>query len=277
VIEEIGAACGSPVDGYWRIAGGDVNEALRVELADGRLVFVKYRDDAPDGFYAAEARGLAWLGEGPLPVPAVAGVSDRFLALEWIESGTRGTGFDAALGRGLAQLHALGADRWGAERTFLGPLAVPDGPAADWPSFYASQRLEPLLRMAVDAQALPGGAARAIERVIERCDELCGPPEPPARLHGDLWSGNVMAGPGGEPWLIDPAAYGGHREVDLAMLSLFGAPGRDFLPAYEEVAPLADGHEDRVGLYQLLPLLVHAILFGGNYGSAAGRAAHLYG
>jgi fructosamine-3-kinase len=115
-----------------------------------------------------------------------------------------------------------------------------------------------------------------VQRVIDRLHELCGPPEPPARLHGDLWSGNVMAGPDGSPWLVDPAAYGGHREIDLAMLSLFGAPGPGFLAAYEEVAPLADGHEERVALYQLLPLLVHSVLFGGHYGQAAERAAARY-
>ncbi len=113
-------------------------------------------------------------------------------------------------------------------------------------------------------------------RVVDRLDELCGPAEPPARLHGDLWSGNVMAGPDGSPWLVDPAPYGGHREVDLAMLRLFGPPGRDFLAAYEEVAPLAAGHEERVALYQLLPLLVHSILFGGHYRAATVRAAEQY-
>src|SRR6185503_15289651 len=87
---------------------------------------------------------------------------------------------------------------------------------------------------------------------------LAGPPEPPARLHGDLWSGNVLWGRDGTAWLIDPAAYGGHREVDLAMLRLFGSPGRHFLDAYEERFPLASGHEERVELYQLFPLLVHA-------------------
>src|SRR3954466_15940191 len=127
--------------------------------------------------------------------------------------------------------------------------------------------------MAVDGGSLPGGAAGRIQAVIDRLPELCGPEEPPARLHGDLWSGNVMSGPDGAPWLVDPAAYGGHREIDLAMLRLFGSPPPAFFAAYEEVASLADGHEDRVDLYQLLPLLVHAVLFGGGYGAAAARAA----
>jgi fructosamine-3-kinase len=106
---------------------------------------------------------------------------------------------------------------------------------------------------------------------------LAGPPEPPARLHGDLWSGNVLAGADGRPWLVDPAAHGGHREVDLAMLRLFGAPDGRTLDAYQEAHPLAAGHEERVALWQLLPLLVHAILFGGGYGASAERAARRYG
>src|SRR5439155_6304081 len=113
-----------------------------------------------------------------------------------------------------------------------------------------------LARMARDRGALSPGAAEAVERVAGRLAAVAGPSEPPARLHGDLWGGNVMAGADGRPWLIDPAAYGGHREVDLAMLRLFGAPSRRVFDAYEEVAPLAAGWDERVELYQLLPLLV---------------------
>ena len=130
--------------------------------------------------------------------------------------------------------------------------------------------------MAADARALPSGAAERIGRVIDRLGELCGREVAPARLHGDLWSGNVMAGPDGGPWLVDPAAYGGHPEVDLAMLRLFGAPGPAFLDAYQDVAPLPDGHAERVELFQLVPLLVHAVLFGGGYGASADGAARRY-
>jgi len=115
-----------------------------------------------------------------------------------------------------------------------------------------------------------------VERVCERIGDLTGPPEPPARLHGDLWSGNVMADADGRPWLIDPSSYGGHREVDLAMLRLFGAPSERVFDAYEEQAPLAEGWRERVDLYQLLPLLVHALLFGGSYRAAAERTAMRY-
>ena len=107
-------------------------------------------------------------------------------------------------------------------------------------------------------------------------DGLVGPAEPPARLHGDLWSGNVHADTEGRPWLIDPSAYGGHREIDLAMLRLFGAPSERVFAAYDELAPLADGWRERVNLWQLLPLLVHAVLFGGSYRAAAERVAGAY-
>ncbi len=229
----------------------------------------------PAGLLPSQAAGMRWLAEGPLRVPEVISVSDDELVMERVEPGPRGADFDVVFGRGLAELHALGAERFGAARTFIGPLEVPEPGCEDWVSYYAQARLEPLLRMAVDAGSLPDPAP--VERVIGRLGELSGPPEPPARLHGDLWSGNVMSGRQGEPWLIDPSAYGGHREIDLAMLQLFGSPGAAFFAAYEEVAPLAGGWRDRVGLHQLLPLLVHAVLFGGGYGAAAVRAARQYG
>jgi fructosamine-3-kinase len=210
-------------------------------------------------------------------VPEVLGVSDeqpRLLALEWLDESGRGD--EAALGRGLAIVHAAGADAFGAaEPARIGRLVLPNDPSPDWPSFYAERRLRPLLAPARDRGSLSEAGVRAVERVCDRMAELAGPPEPPARLHGDLWSGNVLWS-GGRPFLIDPVAYGGHREVDLAMVRLFGAPGPRLLDAYEEVAPLADGHEDRVALYQLFPLLVHAVLFGGGYGASVERAARRY-
>ena len=153
-----------------------------------------------------------------------------------------------------------------------------DGAAADspWAEHYGA-RIEALAAEASDAGRLDARAAAAIVTVIERISELAGPDEPPARVHGDLWSGNVLAAADGRPWLIDPAAHGAHREIDLAMLRLFGSVPARTLAAYEEVRPLAPGHEERVSLWQIQPLLVHAILFGGGYGAAAARAAALYG
>ena len=256
--------------GAQRVAGGDLNDAYRVTLDDGRVAFVKRRDGAPAEEYATEARGLDWLREaGALPVPEVIEVAPGHLALEWIEAGARTAAGEEELGRGLAALHLAGAPHFGAAAPLrLGPLTLPNEPCATWAEFYAQRRLLPLSRHASE----PG----AIEKLCARLDEVAGPEEPPARLHGDLWSGNVLWGRDGRPWLIDPAAYGGHREVDLAMLSLFGDPGPRFRAAYEEVAPLADGHRERVALYQLFPLLVHAALFGGGYAASATAAARRY-
>jgi fructosamine-3-kinase len=271
----VARATGSGVRSLRPAGGGDINEAYLAELDDGRRAFVKSRPDAPAGEYAAEAAALRWLGEpGALGVPAVLGVADELLALEWLEEGRAG---DAAeLGRGLAHVHAAGAERFGGAGPLrIGRIALPNEPLDDWPRFYAERRLRPLVKPARDGGALAARGADAVERVCERIADLTGPPEPPARLHGDLWSGNVLWS-AGRPYLIDPIAYGGHREVDLAMLRLFGAPGPRFLAAYEDVAPLAAGHEDRVALYQLFPLLVHTVLFGGGYGASAERAARGY-
>ncbi len=266
-----------------RVGGGDINEAFRVVLADGSDAFVKTRSDAAPGEYAAEAAGLRWLAEpGALRTPRVLAVDERYLALEWIAPAQRGRLDDAGaeeLGRGLAATHAayapgFGDPRVGAAR--FGWLRLSNEPTSDWPSFYAQRRLRPLAAIARSRGALSASAIEAVERVCERTGDLCGPEEPPARLHGDLWSGNVMADAGGRPWLIDPSAYGGHREVDLAMLRLFGAPSERVFAAYEELAQLADGWRDRVELYQLLPLLVHALLFGGSYCAAAERVALRY-
>ena len=255
-----------------RISGGDLNDAYRVELEDGTPAFLK---TAGEGDYAAEAAGLRWLAEAEaLPVPGVLGVTPEGLLLEWIEPGRLDAQGEEELGRGLAALHRSGAPRhgwvpWDAEELQLGPLRLPADDHGSWPAFYARARLEPLAGRA----GLSDAGRRALERVCERIDELAGPPEPPARLHGDLWTGNLHAGADGRPWLIDPAAYGGHREMDLAMLALFGSPPPRTLAAYAEAYPLAPGHAERVELWQLFPLLVHAVLFGGSYVNSVERTA----
>jgi fructosamine-3-kinase len=262
------------------VAGGDINRALRAEAADGRTLFVKHGADAPDDVYRAEAEGLAWLAEArALPVPAVAavGAAPGFLALEWIASAPAGRDHDERLGRGLARLHRHGAPRFGLLRdNHIGRLPQPNGALPDWPSFYAERRLHHMARLARDAGGLDRAAAALVERVCDRLPDLAGPPEPPARLHGDLWSGNAMTGPDGGPVLVDPAAYGGHREMDLATMRLFGGFSARVHAAYAEAWPLAAGHEDRVALWQLYPLLVHAAHFGGGYGRRAGEVAARY-
>jgi fructosamine-3-kinase len=149
-----------------------------------------------------------------------------------------------------------------------------------WPGWFASRRLSPYLRMSVDNGALSGADAAPVERIMENIDGYAGPAgrEPPARLHGDLWPGNLLWS-GSRVWVIDPAAHGGHRETDLALLSLFGgAPYLDrILAAYDEAWPLADGWRGRVPLHQLYLLLVHTALFGGAYRTSVLAAADAIG
>jgi fructosamine-3-kinase len=268
-----------------RVGGGDINEAWHVRLGNGEEAFVKTRPDPGPGEYALEAAGLDWLAEPEtLRVPRVIEVADDYLTLEWVKPGFLSAAGAEELGRGLAAIHAASAPNFGdpgfGERLCvearIGSLRLPNEPSEDWCSFYAERRLLPLARIALERDALTNAGVAAVERVCARLEELAGPAESPARLHGDLWSGNVHADAEGRPWLIDPSAYGGHREVDLAMLRLFGAPSERVFAAYEEVTPLADGWQERVSLWQLLPLLVHAVLFGGSYRSVAERVAISY-
>lgn len=249
--------------------------------------FRKSRPDATLADYEMEIAGLRWLAEADgIRVPEILGVGGEpgWLELGLIDPG-RLTDIGAEdLGRALAMMHALGAPSYGElppgapDRNLrLGLLKVMVAPVGSWAKFYAWQLVSPLAHRAHETGSLSADDLSAVLVVCERIHDLAGPPEPPARLHGDLWSGNVLAGTDGRAWLIDPAAYGGHRELDLAMLRLFGAPSERIFEAYEEAVPLADGHAERVGLWQLLPLLVHAVLFGGgSYGASAGETARRY-
>ncbi len=263
----VGEALGSAVADWTAVAGGDINAAHRARLADGRLVFVKSNPDEPPGMFATEERGLAWLAEAKaLRIPAVLARGPGFLVLEDLGSGRRRRDFDQALGRGLAALHRAGAPGFGLDHdNFIGRLPQANRPAATWADFYRTRRLEPQLRLAVDERRASPAMRRGFDRLLPLLEERVGPPEPPARLHGDLWGGNAMADEQGQPCLIDPAVYGGHREVDLAMMRLFGGFSPRVFAAYEEAFPLSPESEARVPLYQLYFLMVHVNLFGGSY------------
>lgn len=277
VREELARALGAAVTGARPIGGGDVNDAWRVETGD-RAVFVKTNDGADPEMFLREAEGLAWLAEAKaLRVPVVLAVSSAFLALELIEPARRAPDFADRLGRGLAALHRFGAEGFGwREDNFIGSLPQDNGREEDWPIFYARRRLEPQLRMAADRGRASPEMRRGFSRLFARMDELVGPSEPPARLHGDLWGGNCHVDERGEPVLIDPAVYGGHREVDLAMMQLFGGFSERAFAAYDEAYPLAEGWRERVPLYQLYPLMVHVNLFGGGYAASVERVLARY-
>ena len=256
------------------VRGGDICSAFRVERADGP-VFVKELTGAPAGFFEAEARGLDWLrvDGGPL-LPEVLDVTPSSLTLSWVASSAPSVGAAREFGAALARMHASGPPAFGGGG-YAATIPLDPEPFDDWADFFAEARLLPLVRSAVDAGHLTSDEAAVVERVLPRLADV--PVEPPARLHGDLWSGNLLW-TGSRVWLVDAAAaHGGHRETDLALLHLFGAPLlTEILAAYTGVTPLAPGWEERTGLHQLHPLLLHAVLFGGGYGAAAAREARAY-
>ena len=266
---------GCPVIGERPLSGA----VTEVALDGDQLVMVK-RAEAP-GAVLAEAAGLRWLGDaGTVHVPAVRGLDEQWLITDRVRTGPPSAQAAVRFGRELAALHASGAPAFGAPppggptEAYIGLAPMRNVPAADWPNWYAGQRVLPYLRSAVETGTLEHAEAAVVERICERLPELAGPTEPPARLHGDLWNGNVLWGADGHVRLIDPAAHGGHRETDLAMLRLFGCPYlTEVLAGYGEVAPLAPGWTARIGLHQLFPLLVHVVLFGRGYAEQALSAA----
>lgn len=265
------------------VAGGDIASAYRLDTSDGPL-FCKTHPAPTPGLFEREAAGLRALREHApeaLRVPEVLRESSSGLVLEWITEGDRRTArTETTFAVALAQLHRTTNDHFGGlggvRFGYLGSAQVDLTPSGDWADFYVDRRVGPLVERAIGQACLDPRARDLIERLRPRAQELCGPAEPPALLHGDLWAGNRLVDGAGANWLIDPAAYWGHREVDLAMMQLFGGFGPECWPAYNSEFPLASGWQDRVAWYQLPPLLVHAILFGGSYGDAALRALARY-
>ena len=264
-----------------RIGGGSTGAVFEVELADGDLVVAKSLGEPRPGCTDAEAAGLAWLAEpGVAAVPAVRAHDESWLVIEHVEPGEATPAAAERFGRELARLHAAGADAHGAppaggpRNAWIGRAPMCNTAEPDWPTFYANHRVEPYLRTAVDTGVLTAPEGAVVSRALDAVADVAGPAEPPSRLHGDLWAGNVHFGADGRAWLLDPAAHGGHRETDLAMLARFGAPHLErVLAAYDEQSPLATGWRDRVPLHQLFPLLVHAVLFGRSYAAQSVRAA----
>lgn len=266
----------------------DPNPQLSAGNAQG---YVKSRAGAPPDYYRLEAAGLRWLASaGSVAVPPVLAVGDDRLVLVRVEPRSPGPSDASRFGVELARMHRAGAPAYGSpppnsadppkDSGFIADLELPFGAWHTFGPFYAEARILPYLRLLGDRFS---GAERAtfttLLAALQADDEsVIGPPESPARLHGDLWSGNVVWGSDDEGairgWLIDPAAHGGHRETDLAMLALFGAPHLGaIVEAYDREHPLAPGWQDRISLHQVHPLLVHAVLFGGGYLNQAITAA----
>jgi fructosamine-3-kinase len=217
---------------------------------------------------ADEADGLERLGAvpGAPPVPEVVLAEPGLLVTTWVEQGPAKPGHYESLGRALATLHRAPFARWGGGASWIGACPVDASPAPDATAFYGARLRELSARCGLEG---------AVEAVVARLDELL-PPGGPALVHGDLWWGNVLFGSDGRSWLIDPSVHGGHPEEDLAMLALFGAVPDRLLGAYLEVQPLWSGWPERIALFQLYPLLVHSVLFGGGYRARAAAVARHY-
>jgi fructosamine-3-kinase len=258
------------------VGGGCISPSARLDVG-GVAFFLKWSRDGstPADFFAAEARSLDALRRADaLRVPAVRGVADRWLLLEWLEpSQPSATGW-ADLGRGLAALHALPASDgfgWSAAN-YIGTLPQANEPATSWGAFWRERRLAPQLERAYRAGHFAAPERRRFERQLVRMEMLleAGDADGPSLLHGDLWSGNVHFTAAGAPAVIDPSSYHGHGEVDLAMAELFGGFAPAFFDAYREARPLRTGYAElRRPLYQLYYLLVHVNLFGRGYVAGA--------
>lgn len=253
--------------------GGCISEALRLQTTAGPF-FLKYHIDPPHGMFEREAEGLNALRRATslrIPEPlAFSWGGDTFphyLLMEYIPSGPPPPLFFERFGQGLAELHMdCGAEHYGFPNdNFIGLTPQPNRWGDDWVAFFRDRRLGHQLKLA-ERKGYLGELQTRGRRLLERLPEfLHDPAELPTLLHGDLWSGNYLCSADGDPVLIDPAAYYGRREADLAMMKLFGGFPPALFEAYEEVWPLADGSEDRIAIYQLYHLLNHLNLFGGGY------------
>lgn len=259
------------------VGGGSIASASRLQLDDGRRVFLKVLTHQA-GDFSEEAAGLSRLrAVGALRVPEVLAHGSeggtRFLLLEWIASGRSAKDYSQALGRGLAQLHRDSAsDRCGLEHdNHIGATPQPNHWGDDWIAFWRERRLGYQLALAQRKGVADGRLTSAVQAVIDAAADIAAPTadEPMSLLHGDLWSGNVMTDEGGSPVLIDPAIYFGHREAELGMTRLFGGFGENFYRAYDAAWPLAAGWRERLPLYALYHALNHLNLFGGGYYDAS--------
>lgn len=255
------------------VGGGCIHDARILELSDGRHFFLKSNSSAPEGMFEAEAAGLAALaaaGEIRVPRNPLAGRAGnlRFLLMEVIPTGSPGRGFFADFGRRFARLHRNAqTSRAGFDGdNYLGATPQPNGWMEDWVEFWHTRRLGHQLDLARQRGLSDPELDRLGDRLLSRLGEWIELPEEPfCLLHGDLWSGNYLVDDHGEPVLIDPAVYYGHREADLAMTHLFGGFSPDFYRAYEDEWPLPPGSAERLEIYKLYHLLNHLNLFGRGY------------
>ena len=266
------------------VGGGDISNAAKVSLSDGLQILVKWRSGPPSGIFTAERRGLELLrSAGALRVPEVFAQSEAldgcpgFIAMEWLDRGKSDAKVAGALGRGLAALHRVTAPEYGLDHdNFIGASPQPNMFDETWPHFYQAHRLGFQMELAAKKGRLPTTRARLLSKLITRLGDWLPTIPAASLLHGDLWGGNWLTTASGEPALIDPAVYYGHREADLAFTELFGGFSKDFYSAYNDAWPLDEGYRERKDLYNLYHLLNHLNLFGEGYGSGVDSILQRY-
>ncbi len=256
-------------------SGGCINNAVRLNTSAGDF-FLKWNEGIEDDMFAMEANGLQLLrAGGNLRVPEVLGVGKMeekyYLLLEYLDSRHPSATYWQSLGQGLAQQHTLTSENYGLEENnFIGRLPQNNRQNKSWVNFFRESRLEVQLGLAIYNGLVTDDFVKKYKALYPKLPELL-PEEPPSLLHGDLWSGNIMAGPAGEPCLIDPAVYYGHREAEIAFTELFGGFDALFYEAYREAMPVEPGYGERKDIYNIYPLMVHVNLFGTSYLSGVER------
>ncbi len=258
------------IQSFTPASGGCINNGGRVSIG-GKDYFVKWNDARKyPRMFETEAQGLNLLRAAEtLRIPLVIGHDvegdSSFLILEYLEPAPMTEGYWRTLGRGLAAMHRQTRQSFGLDHdNYIGSLPQSNTSHESWTDFFINERVIPMLKTGLDAGQITPEISGRFENLFLKFEGLF-PKEKPALIHGDLWNGNLIAGPAGEPCLIDPAVHYGHREADLAMTELFGGFSNQFYEAYEDAWPLMPGYRERKDLYNIYPLLVHVNLFGGGY------------
>ena len=268
IAHRIEIALGARLRSVRPLGGGCIGEVYRVDLGDGTPLVAKV-DRSGEAHLEREANMLRYLREqSDLPVPEVYHGSETLLLMEFVEGSSRfSRGAERHAAELLAALHGITSDAYGHERdTLVGSLDQPNPWTGSWAEFFWDQRLLYITHVAHDAGRLPAGEVRRLERLSERLDEIIEEPNPPALIHGDVWSANVLAKEDRISAFLDPALYYADPEMELSFISLFDSFGAPFFERYEEIRGIDERfYEARRDLYSLYPLLVHVYYFGGGY------------
>ncbi len=252
------------------VGGGCINDCYRVESSAGRFFLKVNSDTRFPGMFKAEAKGLELLGDHsefavPKPIIVESSGVQQFLLMEWLESGDAGLDFDQQFGRKLAELHKASQSKFGLDHSnYIGSLSQSNTAHSTWAEFLWLERLLPQIKLASSSRLMTRAMISGFDLLENRLHSIY-PEEQPSLIHGDLWSGNYGISEDGNPMIFDPAVYYGHREMDLAMMKLFGGFSASIFESYHESFPLENGWNERIPIGQLYPLMVHVNLFGSSY------------